>query len=246
MPTISEKQNLEKREKMIRSAVDTISKNGIKGATMSEIARRASVGSSTLYNYFPTKEAIVCAYYEKQLDLSAQKLREIDRFNEFSLQEQLQAFFEAQLEVLLPDRGFVDVTFRAVTISSNRDDHYSKPIRRSFSCIIADFFEAAIEVDEVPDQVFLAQIYDFFWYYNVGLVLYWLKDSSNQFENTTVLLDKSLDLAVSFFKAGIVNKVLDIVTFLFKNHVINRLDIIRDPVESFHKVKRQFMGDDHA
>ena len=51
--------------------------------------------------------------------LAPKSLREIDRFNEFSLQEQLQAFFEAQLEVLLPDRGFVDVTFRAFIVSSN-------------------------------------------------------------------------------------------------------------------------------
>ena len=38
------------------------------------------------------------------------------------------------------------------------------------SCIIADFFEAAVEVDEIPDQVFPDMIYDFFWNYNVGLI----------------------------------------------------------------------------
>ncbi len=239
---IREKQKQENRKKIIRSAVETITKKGIKGVSMREIARKAGLGDAAIYNYFPTREAIVYAYYEDQLAQSVERLRAISGFNEFSLQEQLQAFFETQLEVFLPDREFVDVTFWAVTVSLNHDDPYLKPIRSRFLCIIADLFEAAVEVDEIPDQVFPEHTYNLFWDYNVGLVFYWLKDRSNQFQNTTILLDKSLDLAVSIFKAGIVNKVLDIATFLFKNHIINQLDMINDPMEIIHKVKRQFMG----
>jgi len=246
MSTISEKQKLEKREKIIRSAVDTISKKGFKGSSMREIARKASAGYAAIYNYFPTVEAIVYAYYEKQLDLSYQRSRAIQGFNEFTLQEQLQAFFETQLEVFLPDREFVEVTFWPITISSTGNDRYSKPIQSTFSSIIAELFEAAIAVEKIPDQVFLEQIYSFFWHYNKGLVLYWLNDGSNQFRNTTVLLDKSLDLAISFIKAGIADKVLDVATFLLKNHVLKYQGLIEDPMEIIHKVKRQFMGDNHA
>jgi AcrR family transcriptional regulator len=246
MSEISEKRKLEKRKKIIRSAVDIISKKGIKKATMSEIARKASVGYAAIYGYFPAKEAIVCAWYEEQLDLSVQRLRAIAGFDEFSLQEKLQAFFETQLEIFLPDREFVDVTFWPAVVSSPRGDHYSGPIRSSFSRIIADLFEAAIHIDEIPDQVLLKEIYIFFWHFNTGLVLYWLKDSSNQFQNTTILLDKCLDLALPFFKAGIVNKVLDIVSFLLKNHLVGCLDIVKDPMEVIHKVQSQFMGEKHA
>ena len=76
------------------------------------IARQAGLGDATIYNYFPTKEAIVYAYYEEQLDESVKRLRVIPDFNEYSLQEQLQAFFETQLELFLPDREFVDISFR--------------------------------------------------------------------------------------------------------------------------------------
>jgi len=239
---ISEEQKLENRKKIIRAAVDAITEKGMKAATMREIAQRAGLGDATIYNYFPTKEAIMYAYYEDQLEAGVERLKSIADFNEFSLQEQLQAFFETQLELFLPDREFVDLSFRAITFSLTHDYQYIKPIRSRFFRIISDLFGGAIEAGEIPDQVFLELAYQFFWDYHVGVIFYWLRDRSNQFQNTTVLLDKSLDLAVTFIKAGVVNKILDMASFLFRHHIIDRLDTIRDRVEVVRKVKREFTG----
>ena len=106
-------------------------------------------------------------------------------------------------------------------------------------------FEAAVEVGEIPDLVFLELTYHFFWDYYVGLIFYWLRDRSDQFQDTTILLDKSLDLGTTFIKAGVVNKALDVASFLFRHHIIDRLDRIKDNAELVHRVKRQFMGDRH-
>ncbi|MBI5590218.1 MAG: TetR family transcriptional regulator [Deltaproteobacteria bacterium] len=239
---ISEERKRENRGSIIRAAVDAITEKGMKGATMREIARGAGLGDATIYNYFSTKEAIVYAYYEEQLDVSVERLRSVAGFNEFSLQEQLQAFFESQLELFLPDREFVDVSFRAITFSLTHDYQYLKPIRSRFFRIISDLFEAAIEAGEIPDQVFLELTCHFFWDYYVGVIFYWLRDGSNQFQNTTLLLDKSLDLAVALIKAGVVNKAFDMASFLFRHHIIDRLGMIRDHAEVVQKVKRQFMG----
>lgn len=240
---ISEEQKRENRKKIIRAAVEEITQNGVKRATMRMIARKAGLADATIYNYFSTKAAILYAYYEDQLDSSIERLRSIEDFSEYSLQEQLQAFFETQLESFLPDREFVEVSFKAITFSLTHNYRYLKPIRKRFFLIISDFFEAAIEVEEIPDQVFLDLTHHFFWDYYVGLIFYWLGDHSDQFQDTSILLDKSLDLAVTFIKAGVVNKVLDMASFLFRHHIIDRLDIIKDRVEIAHKVKRQFMGD---
>ena len=242
---ITEDQKQENRKKIIRAAVDAITQKGMKGATMKMIARKAGLGDATIYNYFPTKEAIVYAYYEEQLDESVERLRAIPDFNEYSLQEQLQAFFETQLELFLPDREFVDISFRDITFSLTHDYRNLKSVRKRFFNILADMFEAAVEVGEIPDPVFLELTYHFFWDYYVGLIFYWLRDRSDQFQDTTILLDKSLDLGITFIKAGVVNKVLDVASFLFRHHIIDRLDRIKDNAELARRVKRQFMGDRH-
>ena len=41
--------------------------------------------------------------------------------------------------------------------------------------------------------------------------------------------------------AGIANKIFDITVFMFKNHVLNRLDRFVQPVHTLGKIKRQFM-----
>ncbi len=239
---ISEEQKRKNRGEIIRAAVDAITEKGTKGATMREIAQKAGLGDATIYNYFPTKEAIVYAYYEEQLAVCVERLRAIEDFNEYSLREQLQVFFETQLELLLPDREFVESTFRAVTFSLTQDSQLLKPIRARFFRVVGEMFEAAVEVGEIPDQAFLEMTSRFCWDYYVGLVAYWLKDRSHQFEHTSVLIDKSLDLGVAFVKADLAGKFLDMASFLFRHHILDRLDGFRDRMEAARAVKRAFTG----
>ncbi len=239
---ISEGQKQENRKKIIRSAVDEITRKGMKGATMKMIARKAGLGDATIYNYFPTKEEIVYAYFEEQLDESVERLKAIADFNEYSLQEQLQTFFETQLELFLPDREFVDISFKGITFSLTHDYRNLKSIQKRFFRIISDMFEAAVQVGEIPDPVFLELIYHFFWDFYVGLIFYWLRDRSGQFQDTSILLDKSLNLAATFIKADVFSKALDVASFLFRHHIIDRLDRIKDNAEVAQPCERPVYG----
>jgi len=73
------------------------------------------------------------------------------------------------------------------------------------------------------------------------MVHYWIKDDSDQFTDTSVLIDKCLDLACGMIKAGIANKVFDILTFLFKQHVLSHLSYVKERVDMVHNIKRRFM-----
>ncbi len=240
---ISKKQKLKNRQKIIAAAVDLITSKGLKSATMRDIARQAGLGDATIYNYFPTKEAIVYGYYEDKFDEITDQLKKIDNFNEYTFQEQLQTFFETKLELLLPDREFLGKTFKTTFFALSQ--HYSRirPIKDKFMTIIEEIFEAAIAVGEIPDQVFKEITFQFFWEYYIGIVVYWLKDSSDKFESTTVLIDKSIDLACTSIRAGIGNKIFDMGMFLFKNHVLSRMNFVKDHVDSFHGIKKKFMED---
>ena len=95
---------------------------------------------------------------------------------------------------------------------------------------------------EIPDLVFLEWVFQCFWDFFVGTVFYWLKDQSDSFEDTTVLLDKSLGLACAFIKAGVIDKVFDILSFLFRNHILSRLDFMKEQAGILRHVKKEFMG----
>ncbi|NDY57774.1 TetR/AcrR family transcriptional regulator [Desulfovibrio sulfodismutans] len=230
---ISEDRKRENRNQIIRAAVDAMTEKGFKGATMREIARAAGLGDATIYNYFPTKEAIVYAYYEDRLEEGAERLRTIPDLHTYGLREQLQTYFETLLEQYLPDREFVAGTFGTVTFSLTSDYQYLRPLRLRFFHVVKDMFEAAVTAGEIPEQAFQELTCQCLWDYFIGLVHYWIRDRSEQFQNTTVLIDKSLDLAIGFIRADLLNKALDMASFLFRHHVIARLDVFQDRMDLF-------------
>ncbi len=238
---ISKKQKLENRKKILKALVDLVIAKDLKSATMREIARQAGLGDATIYNYFPTKDAIVYAYYEDRFDQVTEKLKAIPDFHTYTFGEQLQTFFETKLDLLLADREFLEKTFKTAFFTLSQDYARLRPSRDKFMAVIRDIFEAAIEAGEIEDQVFLEVSVQFFWEYYVGIILYWLKDDSDQFEATTLLIDKSMDLASASIRAGIGNKIFDMGIFLFKNHLLSRMDLVKERVDILHGIKRKFM-----
>lgn len=238
---ISREQKRENKKKIINSAVELISEKGYKSTTMRSIAKQVGMGEATIYNYFPAKEAILYAYYEDHMIFCIKKLQEIDDFHTYSLQEQLQVLFNTSLVFYLMDREFVSQTFKIVLFGTSRNWSKIKPIRETFLAAVQDMMEAAAEAGEIPEQVFQGLISQFFMDAYIGVIHYWINDTSEQFTNTSVLIDKGLDIACAMLKAGIANKAFDITTFLFKTHILSRLDCFVDSFASAKKVKRGFM-----
>ncbi len=75
----------------------------------------------------------------------------------------------------------------------------------------------------------------------VGVVSYWLGDTSDGFANTHVLVDRGLDLACALLKAGVANKIFAMAVFLFKTHVLGRMELLIDPIKGAGQAKRRFM-----
>jgi AcrR family transcriptional regulator len=238
---ISQEQKATNRQAIIRAAVAVVTEKGFKSSTMRQIAKVAGIGDATIYNYFTTKEAILFAYYEDHMQGCIQALKAVADFHTFTLQEQLQTLFETGLEQSLADHEFVAATFNRVLLRGSLDWARVKPIRSAFLAAVNDMLAAAVEVGEIPEPVFQELIGQFFMDAYIGVVHYWLSDASEGFANTSVIIDQGLDLACALLKAGIANKIFDITVFMFKNHVLNRLDRFVQPMEKMGKIKRQFM-----
>jgi AcrR family transcriptional regulator len=239
---ISQKEQAKTRAKLISAAVDVITEKGFKAATMREIARKGGVSDATIYNYFPTKEKIIVAYFESIQSEVIETLKSIDKFHTFSLQEQLQTLIETELAFYLPDREFVTIAFeRAMQTPISSKSEMAKS-RAMFVEAVSDMLDAAIEAGEIPEQPYQGLIPELIADLYLGIIYYWLKDTSERFTNTTQLIDKSLGLLAGILQTGVIAKALDIVSFLFKQHMGTYLEkiIAAAPMaERFNK--RSFM-----
>lgn len=239
---ISAARKEENRQAILDAAVGLIIEKGFRATSMRAIARRAGVGDATVYNYFPTKEAIFYAYYEGRFADAAANLEGVENLDEYGLQERLQALFEALLGAFLPDREFLQATFRSAFFSMPQNHRELGPIQEHFFGAVSVAFAAAREKGELEDMLFEEMIVRFFWDYFIGIVLYWLKDESEQFEATSVLIDKTMDLGCALLRANVATKAFEICSFLFRNHVLSRLDGPRFGADALQTIATAFMG----
>ncbi len=242
---ISEQEKQKNRLKILGAAADVIIEKGFKSASMREIARRAGVGDATIYNYFPTKESLLYGYCEHVQQQTRNALKDIEDFHTYSLQEQLQQLIETELQIWLPAREFLQQVFTLTYYSPASGYAGLAKTKHLNKKMVTDMLEAAIEAGEVPDQPYRELLPRLLWDYQTGIMAYWLKDNSQDFENTTQLLDKSMGIVATILHQGLVGQSLDLLSFLFRTHVMSHLDSFAEFTNSSSSVKRRFMeGDD--
>jgi AcrR family transcriptional regulator len=106
-----------RRYAILRAAVGLIVKQGFTETSMQEIARASGVGKSTLYDYFPTKEAILILFFEEELEI-IQKEAETIVAQAISAKEKLSKILESQLLSLIDNKYFfIELSLQAQRLS---------------------------------------------------------------------------------------------------------------------------------
>jgi AcrR family transcriptional regulator len=215
---VSQEQKEETRLKLIASAVEIISEKGFRATTMKAIAQKAEVGIATIYNYFPNKDKILYAYFEdKYLSLGAQ-LESIEGFDEFELNEQIQTLIETLLENFLEDREFVEEAAYLAIFSPLTSFNDSKQSRDIFLDIAKNIWNKQLKKANSPTPITQDWMLLMFWEYYLGIVAYWLKDESPNFNHTTQLIDKTSEIIKMTLENDFIGKFMDLGTFLYRTH----------------------------
>src|SRR5512140_1770548 len=101
------------REKILASALALFRRRGFEKTTMRDVARAAKVALGAAYYYFPSKEALVLAYYHETQDEHSRRARAA-MAEETTLRGRLGAVMHTKLDVLAKDRKLLGAIFRSV------------------------------------------------------------------------------------------------------------------------------------
>ncbi|WP_293010344.1 MULTISPECIES: TetR/AcrR family transcriptional regulator [unclassified Oscillibacter] len=92
-----------RRADILHSALTEFGLRGVDGASMSEIAARAGIGKSTIYEYFPSKTELIIASCEMKIGQIREEIVSI-----FSRDISFSAQMELYVEMMLDMAGNVD------------------------------------------------------------------------------------------------------------------------------------------
>jgi len=220
---ISKKKKEMVRKNILQSAIDLIAKQGYKKSTMSQIARKANVAEATIYNYFPTKEHLLFAYYHELQLATKEQILQTEEFHTFSLKEQIEFLIHTQLTLLAKDREFIQRIYEEM----HYHFYYHPGLQDGhdvFLGMIEEMLDIAVEAGEIEPLPFKKGVVHLLGDFVFGVMYYWLNDESEHFSDTTVMIDKSLDVIYAVLRSGLLAKTYNLFEFIIKKHILNHME----------------------
>lgn len=182
------------KQAILHAAQRLFAEKGFEATTTRDIAQAAGIASGTLFNYFPTKEAVVACLAS---EASAQAIAEADAGSSANetLEEGLFALIAAGLRKLKPLRKYLpallETSLSPIALTAHDE---STSLRTAHLEAVAAL---AAKHSHGPLAPTALQLY---WTLYTGVLVFWANDKSPKQEDTLALIDDSLNMYVAWLR----------------------------------------------
>ncbi|HEY9523235.1 MAG TPA: TetR family transcriptional regulator [Thermopolyspora sp.] len=181
------------RDLIVETALRLFRERGFDATTMRAIAAEAGVSVGNAYYYFSSKEQLVQAYYDRSQAQHAAACREL-LATERALAARLRGVLRAWVRVSEPYHPFAVKFFKHAAEPSNPLSPFSSesaPARESGIALYREVVEGA--KDHI-DAELRGELPELLWLLWMGIVLFWVHDTSPGCERTYRLIDRTVPL----------------------------------------------------
>ncbi|HEX3082908.1 MAG TPA: TetR family transcriptional regulator, partial [Pyrinomonadaceae bacterium] len=181
------------RALILNTALDLLQEHGYEKTTMRAIAKKAGVSLGNAYHYFDTKEHLIQAFYHRTHEEHlAATVPALTRYSD--MKNRLLAVLRLKISTLEPYHEFAGVLFKTAADPRSPLNPFapeSEQVRRDsiklFEDLVSDT-KARIPPDLRAELPYLL------WLYHMGIILFWIHDSSPKRARTLRLIDRTVDL----------------------------------------------------
>ena len=186
-------KSIRTRQKILDAALLLFTEKGYEKATMRQIAAQADMAPGSIYHHFPTKEHIVQAFYDLLHEDHAQACVGI-LASEIRLERRLHEVIRKKIELAEPFKKVSGVLFRVASDPKNPLSPFSaqsSPTRDKSLALFRQLVSGSSA--KLPDDVRVI-LADYLWLYQMGIILYWIHDTSENSQKTFRLIDRTVKL----------------------------------------------------
>src|SRR5215471_4087791 len=182
------KKAVETERRILDAALDLFREEGFDQATMRGIASRAKVATGAAYYYFPSKDAIVLAFYERSCaEMQESIAKALDAADAF--ETQLRALIQVKLDYFAPNRAVL----RAHLKNGAEPKHPLSPFSTETKAIrdidLAWFTKIAQEGGVRVPRDLEPELPGVLWMFQMGVIFFWVTDESPAQARTARLLE---------------------------------------------------------
>lgn len=174
--------------KILDAALNLFRTKGFEEATMREIAAMAGVALGAAYYYYPSKDAIVLAFYQHSCNEMQSRIEEAVAKCANNLEDRLKTLIHAKLEYFAPYRGVL----RALLKNGADPAHPLSPFsqnNKSIREVDIAWFQGILNDSGIRVPQDLAfHLPDVLWMFQMGVIYFWITDDSHGQRRTDRLL----------------------------------------------------------
>jgi AcrR family transcriptional regulator len=162
-------QKENRREEILRVAMDLFSKKGFELTTVEDITRAAHVAKGTFYNFFAKKEDVLLYFLDTEIAKSSDEIqRKIKRLSTIS--EKIELLIATYIKYIFPNKEFSAVLIkeRVMNLGTGSNRNELGLMRQ-----LAELFDEAKQRGEIRDDVESGHLAEMFFAIYTMYVIYW-------------------------------------------------------------------------
>jgi len=181
------------RALILNTALELLEQEGYEKATMRAIARKSGVSLGNAYHYFRSKEQLIQAFYHRTHEQHvAASLPALEQ--EADIKGRLLAVMRLKISTLEPYHEFAGVLFKTAADPQSPLSPFAPDSQRVRGESI-NLFEILVAGSKarMPNDL-RAELPYLLWLYHMGVILFWIHDSSPKQVRTYRLIEYTVDL----------------------------------------------------
>jgi AcrR family transcriptional regulator len=187
-----ERKKAATRELILRTGMKLFARYGIDAVTVDQIADAADVGKGTLYNYFPTKEAIVVAFLADADQRIQRRLLPLEAARR-PLVDTLTEFIAMQWRTKRRHHQFVRMFFAQMFLNTDTFLPYMTEVNGLLSANIRSLLQALRDRGAFRADVNIDELTTVLGHLQFGLTALWAIEGP-PFKGTELMLRRELTL----------------------------------------------------
>jgi AcrR family transcriptional regulator len=205
------------RSAIVTAALRLFRENGYDATTMRAVAAEAGVSTGNAYYYFGSKEELIREFYARsQADHAAASRVVLAAETDFAAR--LAGTLRALIDVLGSYHEFAAKFFKHAAEPSNPLSPFSPQSSAVREAAIALYAEVVTGSTLRVNRDLRAQLPELLWLYSLGVILYWVHDTSPGCAKTYALIDRTVPLAdrlLSLSRHRVLNSALtDVISII--------------------------------
>jgi len=182
------------RAAITEAALELFRERGYEAATMRAIAERAGVSTGNAYYYFASKEELIQEFYLRNHARHEAACRQV-LAAETDLAARLRGTLRALIDVSVPYHAFAATFYKYAAEPSSPLSPFSAQSSPVRDAAIAIYREVVDGSSARTGPELRARLPELLWLYSMGIILYWVHDTSPGCARTYRLIDMTAPVA---------------------------------------------------